>query len=118
MLVILAASLALAACDAKADDKIDCDKALTQHDMNFCAAEDYKAADSMLNVTYRALQATLDKKTQDMLKDAQRAWIKFRDEECHYQASPNEGGSLWPLVYHGCLTDLTKARTKELAPPR
>ena len=49
-----------------------------------------------------------------MLKNAQRDWIKFRDDECLYQNVQNEGGSIYPLVYNGCLTTLTKARIKQL----
>ena len=82
--------------------------------MNRCAAENYERADAELNRVYKQEIAELDAHSQQLLKTAQRDWIAFRDDECKYQNVQNEGGSIYPLEYNGCLTALTKARTKQL----
>ena len=94
---------------------IDCNKAMDQTSMNMCADKDYQAADKKLNDIYRKVTTALDDaKLQAKLKTAQRAWIQYRDTECIFEVAENEGGSIYPLVYSGCLTRLTNARTKEL----
>ena len=95
-------------------DGIDCNNAMTQTDMNICADKDYRKADAELNRTYKKTMTGLDAHSRDLLKAAQREWIKFRDAECTYQSAQNEGGSIYPMVYAGCLTTLTQARTKQL----
>ena len=110
--LILALPLVLFAASA-AD--IDCNKAMDQNTMNMCADKDYQAADRKLNDIYRKVTTALDDaKLQAKLKTAQRAWIQYRDTECTFEVAENEGGSIYPLVYSGCLTRLTNARTKEL----
>jgi uncharacterized protein YecT (DUF1311 family) len=82
--------------------------------MNICADKDYRKADAELNRAYKAAIAGEDGDAQKLLREAQRDWIKFRDAECAYEAAPNQGGSIYPMVYSGCLTELTRARTKEI----
>jgi uncharacterized protein YecT (DUF1311 family) len=94
---------------------IDCNRALSQSAMNICADRDYRASDARLNATYTKLMSALgDIGFKAKLKASQRAWIEFRDRECTYQTADNEGGSIHPMVYAGCLARLTKARTREL----
>lgn len=112
-----AAAMLIAAAPARADeaDGIDCGSdMLNQSEMNICADKDYRKADTALNAAYRKAAAGLDAHNRDLLRESERAWIKFRDAECTYQAAPNEGGSIYPLVYAGCLTRLTMDRTKQL----
>lgn len=92
----------------------ECDNAQDQNTMNRCAADAYGRADAVLNKTYKSVMAGLDDHSKDLLRASQREWVKFRDAECTYLNAANEGGSIYPLVYNGCLTDLTKARTKQL----
>jgi uncharacterized protein YecT (DUF1311 family) len=112
----MAAALLFAASPALADeaDGIDCAHAMAQQDMNICADKDYRAADAVLNATYKKAMVGLDDHSKDLLRIAQRNWIKFRDAECTYESAQNEGGSIYPLVYAGCMTALTKERTKQL----
>ncbi|MEJ0026391.1 MAG: lysozyme inhibitor LprI family protein [Rhizomicrobium sp.] len=114
LLIGVAAALLLAASPSRADesDGIDCDNAMTQTDMNICADKDYRAADKLLNAAYAKAMAGLDAHNRDLLRTAQRQWIKFRDAECTYESAPNEGGSMHPLSYSGCMTTLTLERTK------
>jgi uncharacterized protein YecT (DUF1311 family) len=94
--------------------KHPCDEALSQADMNQCAGREYRAADAELNKTYSRLSARLDAKAKAKLKQAEAAWINYRDANCEVEAYPNLGGSIYPFIYSGCLSRMTKARTAEL----
>ncbi|GGI55063.1 lysozyme inhibitor LprI family protein [Oxalicibacterium solurbis] len=92
----------------------DCDK--NQQTMNLCAQQRYDKADAALNRTYnRNLKAQPDEAAQQRLREAQRAWISYRDKDCAVEAGPREtSGSIWPLQYYGCLERHTMRRTMEL----
>ncbi len=92
----------------------DCDNAVNQNDMNTCAEDEYKAADATMGNLYREVLPKYDVANQELLRKAQRAWLGFRDAECKFRNVGNEGGSIWPTVHFGCLTELTRARTKQL----
>ncbi|MCK9802210.1 lysozyme inhibitor LprI family protein [Pseudomonas sp. MAFF 302030] len=98
---------------AQADN---CDNAVTQGDMNQCAAQQYKAADKELNARYQQINQRLKEQPEikKQLVGAQRAWVAFRDAECGFSASGVEGGSVYPLVYSNCTTALTKVRVEQL----
>lgn len=103
---------------------LDCRAAVTQADLNACAANDLKAADAKLNAAYikartvmRRIDAYLPKSERGAevaLLGAQRAWIGFRDQTCIAEAYANHGGSIEPMVEANCKTRLTEARTKDL----
>jgi hypothetical protein len=59
--------------------------------------------DAALNAAYKTLMAKLDAPAQARLRDAQRAWIAFRDKECAFRATDS-----------ACVADLTRTRTQEL----
>ena len=86
----------------------------TQFEMNKCAADAYKAADAVLNQVYRQLVAKLDEEEKAQLKEAQTAWLKYRDTNCDFVADQYKGGTMRPMIYAGCLEDVTKNRTREL----
>ncbi|KRB04747.1 MULTISPECIES: lysozyme inhibitor LprI family protein [Pseudomonas] len=93
---------------------VDCENASDQATMNQCAAQQHAAADKELNALYQQITSRLksnpDGKKQ--LVGAQRAWVAFRDAECRFSASGVEGGSVYPLIYGNCTTELTKARVQ------
>ncbi|MDB5997133.1 MAG: urease-associated protein [Pseudomonas sp.] len=93
---------------------VDCDNATDQATMNQCAAQQNKAADKELNALYQQINARLkgSPDSKKLLVGAQRAWVGFRDAECKFSASGVEGGSVYPLIYSNCITDLTKARVE------
>ncbi|MCJ8205224.1 lysozyme inhibitor LprI family protein [Pseudomonas sp. RGM2987] len=109
--LLLALTPLLLATVAQADD---CTNAITQGEMNQCAAQQYKAADKELNDLYKQITTRLtdDPKAKQLLVKAQRAWIGFRDAECEFSASGVEGGSVYPLIYTDCMTAQTKARVE------
>ncbi|MFZ1109106.1 MAG: lysozyme inhibitor LprI family protein [Rhodomicrobium sp.] len=98
---------------ARADE---CDNAMDQATMNACAEDAYRKADAELNAVYKQVQSRNkdDAEAGKLLVAAERAWVAFRDAECAFDAAPNAGGSIYPLVYFGCLQRLTKARTGQL----
>ena len=76
---LLAAALLVAASPAFAEDD-GCDRNnQSQMAMNQCAGVDAANADAALNKIYKQLAAKLDGKEKTALRDAQRAWIAFRD---------------------------------------
>lgn len=93
---------------------VDCDNASDQATMNQCASEQNKAADKELNTLYQQITTRLkdNPEAKKLLVGAQRSWIGFRDAECKFSASGVAGGSVYPLIYNNCVTDLTKVRVE------
>ena len=94
----------------------DCANASSQMEMNQCAAKQLSAADAELNMIYKELVHKLDSAGQGYVRDAQRAWVTFRDKECIARAGgpQDQGGSIWPMVVAMCRTELTKDRIVQL----
>jgi uncharacterized protein YecT (DUF1311 family) len=121
----LALLLVLAgAAPAAAQDDVDCNNAVAQWDMNFCAERDFEAADADLNVVWkeaRKAAKAMDAEQRDELKGAdkallaaQRSWIGYRDAECVLDGFEARGGSMEPMLVSACMAEMTRARTKEL----
>lgn len=93
---------------------VDCDNASDQATMNQCAVQQNAAADKELNALYQQITSRLKRNpdSKKLLVGAQRAWVAFRDAECKFSASGVEGGSVYPLIYSNCTTELTKARVQ------
>jgi uncharacterized protein YecT (DUF1311 family) len=113
--------LALAATSPALAD--ECQNAQTTIEMNDCAGRNYKAADHQLNSAFaRAISAAkdsdrnvqgVDYSYERALREAQRAWIVFRDADC--KSPPRElAGSISTMEELDCLTQKTIQRTKEL----
>ncbi|MDP3264494.1 MAG: lysozyme inhibitor LprI family protein [Tabrizicola sp.] len=104
--------------------QIDCTAAMTQIELNYCAEQEWSKADTALNQAYQTAMADLKQTLADrpedlaketgMLRDAQRAWIAFRDANCAVAGYPMRGGSAEPLLVYACLRDMTLARTEDL----
>ncbi len=90
-----------------------CARAVTQFELNDCAAREYKNADTILNAVYNRIQSKIEGVNLQNLKEAQRAWIKYRDADCAGEAV-YRGGSRSPMLQAFCAAALTKDRTKEL----
>jgi len=106
-LLVLMSAVTLYAEDNCADPQ-------TQLDMNLCQQKAFEKADAELNGIYKQVVAQLDVTGKGLLKEAQRSWIKFRDQECKFEAFKYEGGSMQPLIVSGCLTELTRQRVESL----
>lgn len=90
----------------------DCSAAQTQLDMNACATRAAEAADAELNGLYRQMRERLrrDDHAATLLVAAQRGWIAYRDAECDFASTGVAGGSIHPMIYAGCVEDITRAR--------
>lgn len=87
---------------------------MTQFEMNQCAHRQYEAADAELNKAYNQLAGKLEADGKARLKEAELAWIKYRDTNCDYESSLYAGGTMRPMIESYCLERMTKARTLEL----
>jgi len=88
---------------------------LPQQGLNACAYQDWQDADASLNAAYSAVMVILGSSPEaDTLREAQRAWITYRDKACEVAAAPMRGGSAEPLLRNGCLARLTERRAQDL----
>jgi uncharacterized protein YecT (DUF1311 family) len=118
LLALLCLSIPAAAQD------VDCTRTSIQSELNYCAEQDWQVADADLNRVYKAVMAAMKAMDQGLppelqgaattLRDAQRAWITFRDANCRLAGYPMRGGSAEPLLIYGCLRQMSVERTEEL----
>ena len=100
------------------------DTARTQSELNRCADNDFARADRELNMTY---QRILKKYAKDALflqrlREAQRAWVAFRDAEMQMKYPSTNAqevtarfGSVYPMCLASYKAELTEQRTKRLS---
>jgi len=123
------AALALLAAQAP---QWNCADPQAQSEMNACAQIDFERADAALNAEYRRAIAHArasdrepsgrlegDDRPGDeaTLREAQRAWVAFRDAHCRLQGYEARGGSMEMMLYDGCRAELTRARIAQLRRP-
>jgi uncharacterized protein YecT (DUF1311 family) len=111
----------------------NCANPQAQQEMNYCAEQDFERADAELNAVYRTAIAAAQQADRDYahdaggagdgtgeeatLREAQRAWVSFRDAQCRMESFEARGGSMQPMLDAGCRATLTRARTAELRGP-
>lgn len=78
-----------------------------------CVAEELKVQDAALNAAYRTLTAGMNARQQAGLRNAQRAWIAFRDADCASRQDW-EWGSMSTVAANFCVLRRTVERTIEL----
>jgi len=71
-------------------------------------------ADQALNENYRALMQQLDKANQTRLREAQRAWLVFRDKECLFKVQGQRDATNARVVHDSCLEALAGLRAEQL----
>ena len=101
-----------------------CRSPQTQSEMNRCAALDFARADSALNLAWRAAVAVERQQDADSadgrpsaegkLREAQRAWLVFRDSHCTVEGYAARGGTMESMLENGCRARLTRERTGQL----
>lgn len=117
VVAIFAAAVSLAlflATPASRAASIDCGSAKTQAELAACTAKDAASADAALNAVYKALSGRLAHADLERLREAQRAWIPFRDKECAFRTQPYADGSVYPSLVGVCKEELTKTRLAQL----
>lgn len=127
----LLSCLAIAQQASSAQSPCD-EKPISQLQMDRCADYEHKEADAHLNKVYsKAMQYMTKDLTRARskgneeqmkyeetaiasLKEAERAWLSYRDIQCKAAAQQYEGGSMAPMIYAQCLTQITEHRTAEI----
>jgi uncharacterized protein YecT (DUF1311 family) len=89
-------------------------RAQTQPEMTAAEADKFKQADKELNAAYGRLLAKISPAGQSALREAQRTWLRFRDQECEFETLGTKDGTVHPMVLLMCKTGLTEMRTAEL----
>lgn len=77
-------------------------------------AANLRKADGALNAVYGQLIDQLSGRAEQRLRNAQRAWLAFRDAECSLQALGADGGSAQSMVVSQCMATLTEQRVRQL----
>jgi uncharacterized protein YecT (DUF1311 family) len=123
---MIVASVSLFSFAAHAQDQpdVDCNTAITQMEMTYCAQLEFGEADELLNAQYKSTRDVMRKwdadsidelnGAEDALVTAQRAWVTFRDAHCASVGYQAHGGTMEPMLIYGCQAELTRARTDEL----
>ena len=113
ILVLLVALMLSAAWPAAARE---CGPDATQMDLNDCAGDGLRKADAALNETYGRIMSRLKPtpSATQALREAQRAWLRFRDGECDFATIGTEGGSIRPMLVAQCRQQLTEQRVTQL----
>ncbi len=113
-LLIFAALPAIAA-EERAPTFEECGSKSGQSEMNACFAKILQNLDADLIRDYAKLMDRLkDAAAKTMLRDAERAWLVYRDKHCAFVSFAAEGGTIRPSINAVCVADLTKSRTREL----
>ena len=81
---------------------------------NECARARYDAADAKMNQLYQEMMGRQDDAGKKHLREAQRAWLTFRDKECAWEAAGWEGGSIQGMMQMACLEHATLDRNTYL----
>jgi uncharacterized protein YecT (DUF1311 family) len=92
----------------------NCEGESSRYEDISCAIAAFDRADAELNVAYRQLAALRDEEGKRMLREAQRAWVVFRDADARFDAYPENEGSLGRHIMVNRRTDLTSVRIKDL----
>jgi len=104
--------------------ELNCNNPQSQVEMTGCSGIAHEEADVILNEVYKRAKAQA--RSQDkyleagqtpsliLLRDAQRAWIKFRDLACSTESTLFRGGTGQSMLYLDCLTRLTRVRSEDL----
>ena len=97
--------------------------AQSQNELNEQAGKGLEKADAELNNVYKQVlkQRADDPKFVAILKEGQRAWVKFIDLHLKMLFFVKEGedprveyGSMYPMLFAQAKADLVTARTKQL----
>ncbi|MBN9471262.1 MAG: DUF1311 domain-containing protein [Bosea sp.] len=84
-----------------------------------CGSAEYVRLDAALNAAYRAATNGLEPAQRNLLRDAQRAWLAYRDSSCSFMSRLGDRGTMAALADQSCLMQVTAERTrwlKDLAP--
>jgi uncharacterized protein YecT (DUF1311 family) len=90
------------------------DNSSSTYEMRVCNGNELDYQDGLLNRYYKQAMRRLSKNEKRKLRNAQRAWIKYRDAKCESEGKSMRGGTGEFLLIGGCLVETTTQRAKEL----
>lgn len=101
-----------------------CDRARTTVDMISCADRELRKHDANMARAYRALTERAKSMNTsepgygppplDALQQSQRAWLAFRDADCHWKSTSFYGGTGQAVIAANCRAMMTRDRAAEL----
>ena len=108
--------------------KVDCENAVTQMDINFCAKYRYEKAQKNMDELYKELLKNIKERQNDFANDnqlsgekfvnnfidSQEQWKKYRKSYADFYSSIYHGGSMQPMIYFNAMTTITEERIKDL----
>jgi uncharacterized protein YecT (DUF1311 family) len=86
-------------------------RAVTTLDNSNCFTAEFARQDAALNRAWKAARARLPAAARAPLLAAQRKWVAARDPFCKSQSDAFAGGTIAPVIYVSCRTELTIRRT-------
>jgi len=82
-------------------------------EMRECIDQELRRQDERLNQVYRRYFNFVSSDVRQSAKEAQRAWVQFRDKECVWAGAPEGDGTLAPVIIDGCHLEMTARRADE-----
>lgn len=118
---VLTLSVSICLAQEKTPEEVDCSKAQTQTELNECACKQFQTSEAEMNRVYRELLSSRAKDSLVVakLKNAQRAWLAFRNAQLEllYPETANPKltyGSAFPMCHCMAKREMTEERTKQL----
>ncbi len=101
---------------ASASGEVDCEKAYSTHDMEYCAAQKRGSASKTMRRYLIASysQYNHDPDTVKAIKASQQAWEAYENSNCEAVYNSWNTGSFRGLMSINCSTRMAKQRTHEL----
>ncbi|MGH6684474.1 MAG: lysozyme inhibitor LprI family protein, partial [Pseudolabrys sp.] len=78
-----------------------------------CLMAQHAHWDKELTIAYQQAMKDAVPAQREKLREAERAWIKYRDANCDYYASGE--GTIARINAAACMRDMTQKRTEELS---
>ncbi|OOF19929.1 hypothetical protein BZJ17_14650 [Salinivibrio sp. IB574] len=108
--------LTIPLCAVGSDEHVDCDKAVSTQDINYCASLELSEAKQTLD---KYLSTSLEHNSYDpelvaAIKTAQKNWYKYMSSHCDAIYTQWREGSIRGVMSISCQTKLTQARTYEM----
>jgi len=94
---------------------LNCEEAITQVEMNMCSAQELETSEQALKTVYdEALDLFDDEEELQEFEAVQKGWVEYRDAHCDIAADQYAGGSIMPLIYSSCMTNLADERSDHI----
>jgi len=86
------------------------DKGVTTSDAAECLESEFARQDKVLNATRKATFARITGPRHQALLSAQRRWVAQREPFCEKLVNEFTGGTIVPVIWSSCRTELTIRR--------